>query len=61
MKKYICICDSNTGFAELENVGFFEATTKEEALMKARKQWGSSGKIYVELVENCNDGWSYFN
>lgn len=60
-KMYICIYDPNTGFTELSNVGFFLALSKEDAVVLARKQWNTSGRIYAELVADCHNGWSYYS
>jgi len=63
--KYLVIHATNTGFAELGNVGLFNAATEKEAIAAAKTKWNlstgyTSTKLHAIDLEDCPDGWSYY-
>ena len=63
MKKYIVVYDSNTGMAELNNIGVFMAETPEDAKLKAKAEWRTNTNLWnLHAFDSSelNDGWSYY-
>ena len=60
MSKYIVIYDSNSGFAQIENVGLFEAKSEPHAIDLAKNKWGTTAILAAFDLDECEDGWSYY-
>ena len=61
MNKYLIVYAPSTGFAELQNVGLFEADNAQEAVKKAQKRMGASyDSLWAFDVSECENEWTYF-
>ena len=61
MNKYLIVYAPSTGFAELYNVGLFEANNAQEAVKKAQKRMStSSNSLWAFDVSEWENEWTYF-
>lgn len=62
--KFIVIYDQRSGVVGLNNIGVFEADTRDEARLKACATFTMAREfarnLYAEPLDDLPDGWSYY-
>lgn len=57
---YLVVYNSNSGFAEIANVGTFKASSAMDAIESAKRVWNTTECIYAVPICELYDRWSYY-